>query len=270
MEPTPITLGPFEGLHAPGDASMPPVVLVHGAFSCPAQQLTLLRAFSGAGFPVCALALRGHTARDADRIRGASIMDYVSDVRAMIGLIGGTPIVVGHSMGGLITTKVVSMGGCRAGVLIAAAPTAPVRMTLPSAPTFLRLLPRVLMGSTLQPPLEALRRITLRNVAPAKHDGILSTFVPDSGVAFRDMVLGKIRVRRDDIRCPLLAVFGDSDLLVPPSQMRSTAHRLGATIHEYPGSGHAIFEEPNGPEIVGRIVAWCIAMSGSPVLESAK
>jgi alpha-beta hydrolase superfamily lysophospholipase len=231
--------------------------MVHGAFSCPVQQRTLLVAFSNAGFPSYALALRGHSPGDAARIHGASVMDYVHDVRAMLPLVGERPIVVGHSMGGLITAKVVSMGGCRAGVLIAAAPTAPVRMTLPSAPTFLKLLPRVLMGATLDPPREALRRITLGNVAPEKHDNILNTFVPDSGVAFRDMVLGKIRVRRDDISCPLLAVFGDADLLVPPAQMRATARKLGATIHEHPGSGHAIFEEPNGPKIVGRIIAWC-------------
>jgi pimeloyl-ACP methyl ester carboxylesterase len=256
-------VGRFTGVRAGFGGDRPPVLLVHGAFSCPAQMQTLLVAFSERGYATYALALAGHGGAGSGSVHGKSIGDYVRDTVEAARLIGN-PLVVGHSMGGLIATKVAESGAARAAVIIAAAPPAPVMVTRQSASTFIKLLPRVLSGTTITPPLAALQRLTLGNVDAAKRDSILSSFVPESGVAFRDMVLGRVRVDPDQLRCPVLAVYGDRDLLVPPWQMRAAAKRLRAVVMEPPGSGHALFEEPNGPAIVRDIVGWCDQVAASP------
>ena len=251
-----VQLGRFPGLLASASGDKPAVLLVHGAFSCPLQMTSLLLAFSQRGYPSYALALAGHDGPSSGIVHRKSIGDYVRDTAEAARLLAN-PFVVGHSMGGLIATKVAELGAARAAVLIAAAPPAPVMMTPQSAPTFIGLLPRLLAGATINPPLNALRRLTLTTVDEAKHSIILSTFVPESGVAFRDMMFGKCRVNPTLIRCPLLSVYGDQDRLVPSWQMRATAKRLGATVMERAGSGHVLFEEASGPAIVRDIIDWC-------------
>lgn len=259
--PVPIQLGNFQGLHSPGGDDRPPVLCVHGAFSCPVQLAPLLEAFSAAGFSAYTFALRGHG--PGDRVDGARIADYVMDVLAMIRQLGRPPILVGHSMGGLIALKVAETGNCVGAALVAAAPPSPIMATLPALPVFAKLLPRILLGATIVPPREDLRRISLRFVTDlARQQQILDTFVPESGAALRDIILGAVKVDPMKIRVPLLYLIGAKDTLVPPWQMRSTARRYGATIREYPDGGHSLFVEPHGPRVLADLTAWCGALTG--------
>lgn len=246
---------------AAGSESLPPVLLVHGAFSNPEQLQTLQGAFSAAGFATYAPALRGHDRAAPESVDRLGITAYVDDVRAVAQALDAAPIVVGHSMGGLITTKVLESGLGRAGVLIAAAPPAPVLPTSRSLIVLLREFASIITGRTMAPPAEALRQLALNAVEPSRHAEILQGFVPESGVAFRDMILGRIRVNRDAIRVPLLAVVGGRDRLVPPWQMRSTARKLGAEIQLHSSCGHFPFEEPTGAEVITGIIDWCLRIS---------
>ncbi len=259
--PLPIQLGNFQGLHTQGRDDRPPVLCVHGAFSCPVQLAPLLEAFSDAGFAAYAFALRGHG--PGDRVDGARIADYVMDVLAMIRQLGRPPILVGHSMGGLVALKVAETGNCTGAALVAAAPPSPVMATLPALPVFAKLLPRILFGATIAPPREDLRRISLRMVTDrVRQQQILDTFVPESGAALRDILLGSVRVDPMKIRVPLLYLIGARDSLVPPRQMRSAARRYGATVREYPEGGHSLFVEPHGPQVLADLTSWCRTLVG--------
>ncbi len=265
MLPVPVTLGNFSGLHAAGHPSRPRLLFVHGAFSCPLQLLPLLDACSEAGFNCYAFPLRGHAT--GERVNGAGIAEYVMDVLAMIRQLGGEPpILIGHSMGGLVTLKVAETGNARAVVLVSAAPPAPVMATWHSLPAFLRLLPRVLLGAPIDPPREILRRVALNRVDPALHQPILDTFVPESGAALRDIMLGLVKVTPGKVRVPLLYLIGARDRLVPAWQMRSAAKRLGATVHEYPEGGHSLFVEQHGDEVRRRMIGWLEQQSGHRVI----
>jgi pimeloyl-ACP methyl ester carboxylesterase len=127
---------------------------------------------------------------------------------------------------------------------------------------FARLLPRILLGATVRPPREDLRRISLFNVDASLQEQILDTFVPESGVALRDMILGRTRVDPRAMRVPLLYLFGRKDRLVRAGQMRAAANRLGATVREYPDSGHALFVEPGGEQVVQDMIDWVRGQAG--------
>jgi non-heme chloroperoxidase len=254
----PIQLGNFQGLHAPGIADRPPVLCVHGAFSCPEQLRPLLEAFSGAGIPSYAFPLRGHG--PGDRVDGARIADYVMDVLAMIRQLGAPPILLGHSMGGLVVLKVAETGNCRGAILVAAAPPVPVRPTMASVGVFAKLLPRIVLGATIAPPREDLRRISLRQVEPAMQQRILDTFVPESGAALRDTMLGAMSVDPLKIRVPLLSLIGARDRLIPAGQMRSAARRYGATVREYAEGGHSLFVEPQGEQVKRDMIDWVLRL----------
>jgi alpha-beta hydrolase superfamily lysophospholipase len=251
----PITVGRFSGLHADGHEASTAVLLVHGAFSCPNQLRPLVEAFAGAGYPAFALALRGHDS--PGRISGATVADYVDDVREQIATIGRPVIVVGHSMGGLLALKVAEAGDCAAAVLVAAPPAGPVFLTRHSLSAYARLLAPILAGRDIPPPIAALRNVSVHGVAHERAEAILREFVPESGVAMRDMALGAVKVDPRAISVPLLYVFGRSDRLIPPWQMRRAARALGATVREYDGVGHFLFEEPAGQRVVPDMIAWC-------------
>lgn len=249
-----MTLGRSAALYRSGDPGRPPVVLIPGAHSQAYQLEPLSRAFAREGFPVYALTLRGHGTPSAGTVDGLSMSDYVSEVRDAVHALKVPPILLGHSMGGLIALKVAENENLTALILLSAAPPAPVMATWHSLGSYIPVAGQVLRGKTLAP-LADLEAIALSHVAPAKRAGIMAGFVPESGVAFRDMMLGRVKVDGATIRCPILSLFGKNDRLVPPWQMRLTARRLGATVLDYPG-GHFPFEEPNAERVLGDLLGW--------------
>ncbi|KZK75922.1 Alpha/beta hydrolase family protein [Pseudovibrio sp. Ad13] len=53
-----------------------------------------------------------------DKLVGVSIADYVEDARQAIAEIGEAPVVVGHSIGGVIAQLLAAEGAIKAGVLL--------------------------------------------------------------------------------------------------------------------------------------------------------
>ena len=85
-----------------GDASKPPLVLVHGGQDHARNWDRLAEAFRD-DYYVIACDLRGHG--DSEWATGSSyqVIDYVPDLVALIDLVGGKAPIVAHSLGGWIT-----------------------------------------------------------------------------------------------------------------------------------------------------------------------
>ena len=98
-------LGPAR-LHSSAAAAVdarPPVLLVHGAYHGAWCWETWADRLVSEGRTVHALDLRGHGGLEPDAaFRTAGVEEMVEDVVAAIDAIGTPPLLVGHSMGGLI------------------------------------------------------------------------------------------------------------------------------------------------------------------------
>jgi len=80
-----------------------PVILVHGSWGSSMMWMVYTTLLSQKGWSVYALDLRGHGTSEGD-VRGATMDDYVSDVRQVSAEYDlKQPIVIGHSMGALVT-----------------------------------------------------------------------------------------------------------------------------------------------------------------------
>ena len=95
---------PLEILTAGEPSRRPPLLFVHGAF-CGAWIWAehFLPFFAEAGFRGIAVSLRGH-GRSAGRkqLDSFSLADYVADVAAASAGLDPPPVIVGHSMGGVV------------------------------------------------------------------------------------------------------------------------------------------------------------------------
>ena len=234
----------------------PRAVVVPGAFSVPEHLALFGNTLSAAGYPVTMVRLRGHAPGRSADLEGATLSHYLEDVLAEVDRAGPRPIIIGHSMGGLLAMKAAEQRRCSAALLFAPAPPGPLMMTAKAVPVFLGMIHRVLAGSVLEPPLGPLERLALGPMLPEARREALRLCVPESGAAFRDMIFGKMRVNPDAISCPVAILYGDQDVLVPPWQIRRTVKRLKATELRRPEMGHFLVGEPGWAEAERTVMDW--------------
>lgn len=102
------------GMTLAGEAIGPidghPVLLVHGIGQTRGAWTRVAPRIAEQGFRVTAIDLRGHGASDWCQSADYTLDAYAQDVRAVIGQLGGSPLVVGASLGGLST--VLASGEC--------------------------------------------------------------------------------------------------------------------------------------------------------------
>lgn len=96
----------------PKTTRYPPLLFVHGAYSAAwCWEKYFLPYFAKQGYPSYALSLRGHGASAGHaQLPFASLANYVADVQHIIQHLPQPPILIGHSMGGLIVQKYMASG----------------------------------------------------------------------------------------------------------------------------------------------------------------
>ncbi len=255
--PTPVEVAGFQGLVAHGEnGQRPPVVLVHSAFADHRPYEGYLRRFSDAGFTCYAISRRGRGARPSSELSGVTVADYSNDVLAVLDEIGGEPIVVGHSLGGVLGQKIAEAGRCRMLVLLAAAPPWMLPPGVHSTLALFSRMPAILLGRPFMMSEAGASRLMLNAVPAADREAVYRRFPHESGAAFRELMLGRVRIDASQVRCPVLYVRGDADRLISERLGRRIAGRYGGDYREYEGHGHWLAEEPGWERPADEILSW--------------
>ncbi|MCB1489659.1 MAG: alpha/beta fold hydrolase [Bauldia sp.] len=216
----------------------PPILLLHGACSQPAHLRAWEAYFASAGYPCVAPALPGHAPDDRAALARLGIKDYLAAVVAARSALDRPPVVIGHSLGGLLAQQLAAKMDCAAIVLVASLPPGPLPMTLMALPHFSPLAPAVLLGRPILPTRLGLEVLALHDLAVAEREEILPDFGHESGRVYRSLVFGRVRVEARAVRCPVLVLHGEADRLVPVAVGRRLARRYGAELIVVPGHGH--------------------------------
>ena len=118
-----VTIGKLSALvQRPAAETGPPLLFVHGYFGRAMAFEPMMEWFASRGHYCCAPDLRGHGDSMPDCALGeVSIYDYANDI-AEVAQALSNPIIIGHSMGGLIAQLVATRDCARAIVLLAPAP----------------------------------------------------------------------------------------------------------------------------------------------------
>lgn len=240
-------------------SAKPRVLLIHGMFGGAWYWERYQSFLARHGYESHALNLRGHHgSRQVRDIGNVPLRDYVDDAidaaRAL-----GNPIVIGHSMGGLIAQKVAEAGACRAAVLMSAAPPRWIPALGPVlAKTMLK--PRYLKALLLHRPLLPERQdadVLMFNRTPVEERVLFfAKLVPESGRAGFELAFGVSAVHASRVTAPVLVVTGTDDQFVVPRVARALAKKYGATLREYSGFAHHIMSEPGWEKPAADVVAW--------------
>lgn len=244
-------------------------VFIHGMWATADVWRNWRSFLEGRGWQTLAPALRHHDApplAPPAALGTTSLRDYAADLADALQGLPDKPVLIGHSMGGLLALMLCARGLARAGVLLTPAAPAGVFALRPSnLKAFARIETkwawwRKPHRATLGEALSHTFNTTDRREGAELH----AAFVHDSGRALFELGLpwldgGKATtVDPRLVTVPLLFVAAGQDQLTPPGVVRRAAERFGhvADYVEYPGQGHWVLGQPGWERIAEDTAAW--------------
>lgn len=237
-----------------------PILFVHGAWQGAWSWERFLPWFAARGWEAHALDLRGHGESPNDRsLRRTRIAHYVEDVGRVVETLDEDPVIVGHSMGGLVVQKYLERRTLPRAVLLAPVPLGGVWRT--AVRTALRHPLRFLQANlTLDlGPLVATRGIAqdllLADDAPA-HD--IERYWPlmqsESYLAYLDMLL-LVRARPQLVDTPVSIVAGSADRLFGVKELRRMCQPYGTELVVIDGAAHDLSIDPRWEQVASAVAA---------------
>ena len=236
-----------------------PILFLHGMYhGAWCWDEYFLPYFAERGYDVFAMSLRGH-GQSEGHVRWARLHDYVDDLAQVVAQFKTPPILVGHSMGGLVVQKYLEAHAAPAAVLVASAPPFGIwhsflssmrKHPLATLQTMLTLNPRALVSTP------ALYR-ELFHSPSRPEEKLLKYFahLSDASLfAVLDM-LGLDLPHADRIQTPLLVLGAAHDGSIHPPHFEATAKIYNAEFHAFP-MNHSMMLEEGWQSVADCILTW--------------
>jgi alpha-beta hydrolase superfamily lysophospholipase len=253
----------------------PHVIFVHGMYLNGQSWAQWIERFTSAGFSCSAPSWPYHQGDPAvlrsevDPQLGTLTFAAVSEhLKGLVDALPERPILVGHSIGGLLVQRLVSDGYARAGVSISSAPPQGV---ISFSPHFVRAnFPHINPFSGNKPVFMTPERFyyafcnTLSRTA--SDDAFDRFVVPESRNVPRSTLGRSARIDFGTAKVPLLFLTGTQDHLTPVAMVRRNAGKYNAgpgrvDYREYDGRSHYICGEPGWEEVADAALSWVSAQA---------
>ncbi|MBI1993385.1 MAG: alpha/beta hydrolase, partial [Deltaproteobacteria bacterium] len=178
------------------------------------------------------------------------------------------PVVVAHSLGGLVAQKAAEAEAISALVLLSCPPPRRLQPAAARSVRLLRLKYALLMalGRPFRLEEKDFRRLWFSALPEAEQVDLSRRMIPESVHLIRDFLDRDIDLHSNRIRCPVLVLGGSEDPVVPAANLRGLAQSLGGDFNVYPGHGHWILGEGEGEAIVRDIHRWVVQKLGDEIL----
>nr|VFJ52651.1 MAG: Lysophospholipase, alpha-beta hydrolase superfamily [Candidatus Kentron sp. FM]VFJ52665.1 MAG: Lysophospholipase, alpha-beta hydrolase superfamily [Candidatus Kentron sp. FM]VFK09382.1 MAG: Lysophospholipase, alpha-beta hydrolase superfamily [Candidatus Kentron sp. FM] len=252
--------------------SVPPLLFVHGAF-CGAWVWSekFLPYFAEQGLVAYAMSLRGHGKSEGRHMLPVTgLSDYVEDLAQIIGTMGQPPILIGHSMGGVVIQRYLQNNVLPGAVLLGAGP--PHGMIASAAVTFVKnpilsakisLIPVLQLFGSSPMFMEMTRKTLFSDRIP--EDKALDFLRHTQFESFRAVLdLSWPHAPRNP-GTPLLVLGAEQDYFITPYMVRATAKAYKTDAEIFPHMGHAMMVEAEWKTIAERITKWIDdGLPGSP------
>lgn len=257
---------PLELLWCPetADARRSPLLFVHGAHvGAWCWEEHFLPWFASRGFPAYAVSLRGHGASGGlERLNQFGLADYARDLAAAVAAIGRPPVLVGHSMGGMVAQKylgIAAEGDCAAAVFLCPVPSFGLLASTFSLawtrPALFAGIQSMAAGGSASPQVLA-EAMFAGPMDQARLAGIQRRMQPESQRALMDMSGWGLPQLWTLQRVPMLCLGAEKDILIPSPGVQASARMLGAEYRELRGLGHAAMLETRWEAAARPILEW--------------
>ena len=235
------------------------LLFVHGAWSSSWYwEAHFMPFFADCGFDTVAFDLRGHGG-SAGTLGRSTIGDYVADVAA-VAATSENPVVIGHSMGGLVAQHYATRHPVRGLALLASVPPWGAWSALWAV---IRNSPTKLVACTLALDLKpivadrdlARRLLFSRGPAERDMDYLFHHLKSESYLAFLGMLFQRVTRPLPDA-VPRLVIGTTRDALFPEATVRTTARALKTEAHMITDTSHMLTVEPRWREAADVLLAW--------------
>jgi pimeloyl-ACP methyl ester carboxylesterase len=246
------------------------IVLIHGNFVNNTSWAEWKQYYEQKGYKVYSPANPGHDGNPAalrakvhPDLTKTGFIDVINNLDKLISTLPEKPLIIGHSMAGMATLKLVEMGKAAAGVSIDGAPP---KNVFPPFQTLKTVLPafgffsfdKYFMGS------RAWYDYSFFNTIPEaeKEKAFEKLAVPESYKVSRQLVLDSFsNIDFKKPHAPILFVGGGSDHIFPPNLTRTIAGRYKdasskVDVKIFDGKSHFICGEPGWEKVADYILDW--------------
>lgn len=238
-----------------------PLLFIHGAWHgawCWAEHF--LPYFAQHGYVSYALDLRGHgKSEGANRLRWTSIAHYVSDLSQAVGQLDRSPILIAHSMGGLVLQKYLERQQAPAAVLMASVPPKGVlRTTLSIAVRHPLHFSKANLTLKLYPIIETpqlTREAFFSATMPQEKVNVyFNRMQNESYRAYIDMIVSLPRPKR--VKTPVLVLGGSRDTIFTTKEVEATARAYSTQARIFPNMAHDLMLEDGWQAVADHILSW--------------
>jgi len=246
------------------------VVMIHGMWAGPWCWSNYRQLFEAAGYRCIAVSLPFHALDEQGapdvRLGNASLLDFCAIIEQEISFLDEKPILLGHSMGGLLVQMLAARGLAQAAVLLSPASPAGIMALTPSVIRSLWRL-QTIWGfwrkTTRQTYADAVYS-ALHLLPEAEQKQLYTRMVYESGRAAFEIgywmfdARGASRVDESKVTCPVLVLTGIQDRLTPVTVVRQIVKKYHAvaTYKEFDNHAHWIVGEPGWEEVAQHALAW--------------
>lgn len=253
-----VNVGPLRALYWPtSDLKAPQtIVAVHGIWVGAHVWRQLGPYLAENGYATYAIWLRQHQpGADHRRLEGAGLRDYAEDVAEVVRELDG-PVLLGHSMGGLLAQIAATLSDPAGLVLLSSAPP----FGIPVIPRLSLLLTgirnsfgRPFDSAPMQPFAD---EAFLERLRPGQRAELTARRVPEPRRLARQLAFWPPIVRASRIRCPVFVGAGDEDPVITPWVTRRLAARYRVIPTFYHGRGHMLNLEAGWQTVADDLIRW--------------
>lgn len=245
-----------------GESHPAPLLFVHGSWHAAwCWDEYFVDFFADRGYRAVALSLRNHGASHRKNPRRCSVADWVSDVASVAESLPTRPVVIGHSMGGLVVQKYLEHHSAPAAVLLASVPVSGAGRAL------FRMMGRHPLRSAGATLTGKTRRAL--NTPEITREYFYSAGVAESDVARYAALLDEeyfgrqtldttmlSRPKPERVTAPLLVLGAERDACFSQDEIRETARAYGTEAEFFPDMAHNMMLEPGWAAVAERIDSW--------------
>ena len=251
------------------NARRTPLLFVHGAYGGAwVWDQHFLPFFAERGWTAHAVSLRGHAGSEgADRVRWARLRDYVADVEQVADELPAAPVLIGHSLGGMVVQKCLHRRSLPAAVLMASAPPHGIIGSLFGMafanPKLLNELTWVQAMGPQASAGDAVREALFSGDTP---DDLIRRYMPrfqeESVLVTLDLLGLDLPPSLPLLDLPVLVLGAEKDSFIYPGALHATADTYRTKAEIFPGLAHAMMLDHGWERVAARIADWLEQRSG--------